>query len=540
MGHMEHHLRHRKQTLQNRVFWTLIRLRYKLIWAQARTSSGKIGLFIGIYALGATVLAFLTLGGIGAATVGMQLGRAEEVVRWMLTGFFINSLILGIVIGVGPREAFSDVVLRRYPLTPAISFSVRHFTALLDPVWPMLLASTIGLGIGFTSYGSSWLILIRALAAITFTITAYFCAIVLLAIVNRILQSTLGTIILGVVFMGWPMVIGYAISSPNLPLKLRAVGNLLRFIPPGVCASLLVYPEFPASISKVAILIGWPLALAIALVTLDRNAIVTRSVTMTVRRKRDFYDLLASPFGRYYAPLVGKALRYHLRSNRVIAGLFLGPLCITLITNLNAQDSSFEGRLFIPLWYIFIVGIAVTGAITLNQFGYDGAGIRRYAMLPIPFVMALRSGSIVSLILGGVATLLTLTLWTQSSTVPVTPYLASMFFCAGVAGLFFFNGLSLLTSILAPKSADFRSIMVDAQSAITKLAWIASMIILFAISGLLIKYVNLRAIGKGWWLLPLLALLSIHFYVVSFRFTARLINVCYEPLVETIAGSKCN
>ncbi|MGE0131581.1 MAG: hypothetical protein AB7U82_26160 [Blastocatellales bacterium] len=522
-----------------RVFWLLIQLRYKLIWAQSRSSGGKIGLFLGLYVIGMTLLAFLTLSGIGTAAASMQLGRAEETTRWMLTGLFTGSIILGAVMGVGPRGAFSDVVLRRYPLTPVVSFFARHFTALLDPIWPMLLTSTLGLGVGFTLYGSGS-ISIRASAAIMFTITAYFCAMILLAVVDHMLQSALGTTILGVAFAGAPMVIGYLLSSPNLPAKLHTVEKLLRLTPPGISASLLVYPDFPVYISSIAILIGWCLVLAIALVVLEHSAAVTRSVAPASSSGRNIYDLLVSPFSAVYAPLMGKALRYHLRSNRVRAGLVLGGIGMMLVANLNAKGSSFEERIFVPLAYLFIVGIAATGAITLNQFGYDGAGIRRYATLPVPFIMVLRAGSIVSLILGGIVTLLTLVLWTQSSPVPITPFLVSMFLCAGIAGLFFFNALSLFTSIQSPKSADFQSVMVDSQSTITKLVWVVGMIASFVISGVVVKYVDLRAMGKGWWVLPLLTILCIQFYIISFRFTVKLMNVCYESILETIAGSKCN
>ena len=52
------------------MLWSLVRLRYKLIWAQARTTSGRIALFIGLYILGASFVLLLALGGTGAAIAG--------------------------------------------------------------------------------------------------------------------------------------------------------------------------------------------------------------------------------------------------------------------------------------------------------------------------------------------------------------------------------------------------------------------------------------------------------------------------------------
>ena len=52
----------------------LIRLRYKLLWANTRTRNGKIALFFAGYLLLVMVLALLGAGGVGAGSAGRHAG----------------------------------------------------------------------------------------------------------------------------------------------------------------------------------------------------------------------------------------------------------------------------------------------------------------------------------------------------------------------------------------------------------------------------------------------------------------------------------
>src|SRR5262245_50234179 len=120
-----------------RQFWLLVRLRYKLIWAHARTSKGRMAMAVALYLLGTTLFVFILLGGIDAAVDAARSGRGENVARWVFTGLFINAIALSIVFGAGPRSVFSEQSLRKFPLTSNGRFIARHLTGLLDPVWPI-------------------------------------------------------------------------------------------------------------------------------------------------------------------------------------------------------------------------------------------------------------------------------------------------------------------------------------------------------------------------------------------------------------------
>src|SRR5215470_4493684 len=109
-------------------FWALVRLRYKLLWANARTGNGKLALLFALYLIGGLFTLFLALGGLGLgaalSTIGQE--QAQYVARWILTGLFINGVGLSLLFGVGPRAVFSEAVLRRYPLDARERFFVRQ------------------------------------------------------------------------------------------------------------------------------------------------------------------------------------------------------------------------------------------------------------------------------------------------------------------------------------------------------------------------------------------------------------------------------
>jgi hypothetical protein len=517
---------------------SLVRLRYKLIWAQARTNSGKIALFIGLYILGASLFLLLALGGTRAAVAGVQLGRGEQIARWLLTGLFIDGIVLSTILGVGPRSAFSDEVLRRYPLTSAGRFLARHLTGVLEPVWPILLATGLGLAIGFVSLGAGSL-LIGSLTVLVFTVVTYLCAVILLSIVDQALKHRIGAPIVGVLFFGL-VAIAPTLFVSSTSSSRSVLDEVLRLTPPGVAATLIAGPTLRTGLLSAAVLTGWCLIFAISLAALERRPAVAPAVTSVPGSWRDIYDQLANVFNESYGPLVAKSLRYHLRSNRVRVGLFTTVVAIAAISNLRDKSSSFEQDQFLPIVYFFIVGISSTAVIALNHFGYDDAGIRRYAILPVPFVTALRASSIVSLSLGGLATLSAFVVLIVSSPIHVTPYIVLIFLCSGIAGLFMFNTLGLLTTILSPRRVDPRSLLSNPLSTGANAVMIGGLIVTFVVVDRLIAYIDLTSAGRGWWIFPSLAIVGVVFYAIVFRLIDRLLITHREALINSLAGASTN
>jgi hypothetical protein len=97
---------------------TLLQLRYRLLWATARSRTGKVMLLTVGYLFILMVGAFLFLGGAGAAVAAIHAGKTDLVLRIVLGGLFLTSLLASAMLGVGVAPAFTDAALRRFPLRP--------------------------------------------------------------------------------------------------------------------------------------------------------------------------------------------------------------------------------------------------------------------------------------------------------------------------------------------------------------------------------------------------------------------------------------
>src|SRR4030095_14857458 len=122
----------------------------------------------------------------------------------------------------------------------------------------------------------------------------------------------------------------------------------------------------------------------------------------------------------------------------------------------------------------------------------------------------------------------------------VTANMVLIFLCSGVAGLFIFNALGLLTTILAPRRVDFQSLLMNPLSTGANSVMIGGLMITFVGVGGLIEYVDLRTLGRGWWVFPLLALFGMGVYAISFRLIEKLLDKHREALIKSIAAASTN
>ena len=179
----------------------LLRLRYRLLWAQVRTRSGKVALFVTAYIFVALIIALLAMGGMGAALAAVRAQETELVARLVLTGFFGNALVAAVVMGFGMDAVFSDSVLRRYPLRALQRLAARQLIAFAEPLWMIVLALDLGLAAGFYALGGSsfWL---NATAALLLCGANYLLARVLLNTVERIMNTRAGSFVMLIVILG--------------------------------------------------------------------------------------------------------------------------------------------------------------------------------------------------------------------------------------------------------------------------------------------------------------------------------------------------
>ncbi len=518
--------------------WTLVRLRYKLIWAQARTSNGKIALLFALYLLGVSAAALMAINGLAAAMVETDFEQGGLVARWMLAIFFINGVGMSLMFGVGTQAAFAEESLRRFPLNARERFVIRQIIGLLDPIWMILIVAVFGLAIGFVLFGEG--LLVTALpASLLFIATGYLAAACLLSAIGLMMRTRTGAALLGVIVLLLVSLGPLAISLVAVSKRAefwKLLDQFLRLTPPGAAATMMMGDAPPAILRAAILLILWLAALAWALKKLESLPPIT-DVTFSGRITwDDFYDQVARLFGRRHAPFVSKSLRYHLRCNLIRFSLITSPLLV-LLGKFMIPTRSARGEMIITLGLFFITSAATGVAMMLNLFGYDGAGIRRYAFLPESFATALRAGSVASLMLRAVAMLVAMALWIALQKPQMDARMFAVISSVVIASLFLFNALGLWTSVLAPKSANFDAMWNNRLSFGANVVMIGGVVTPYLIAIALSESLDPDVMLRFWWAALLPLVLSVGFYLVSLKAIELALRPRRERLINLIAGA---
>lgn len=512
----------------------LVQLRYRLLWAHARTGSGKTLLFFALYFAGISVAFFLLLGGMEAVRLGAQAGRPEGLARGILSAIFANAIVITTMLEVGPSSAFSDTVLRRYPMTAWQRFFARHLAGICEPVWPLAIAVSLGLVIGFSllEICPPWISLPTALL---FVAVAYLFATVFIAIFGKLLQTASGPLVILLLIAG---------SAAGFPLLLRTVQGsgwsalraAAQLSPPGNAALIMTGATTAVRLQNLGMLLLWGMAAGLLLRVLERPSLARQPRFAGNVDFQSWYDRLAGCFRGQYAPLVGKSLRYHLRSNRVRYNLVVTAPMFLIFT--RTGDASASQTLAFFLGYLFIAGFICTLVMAVNHFGYDAAGVRRYPLLPLRFRVVLRAYSATSMLLGFTGVLAVLAFGLPA--IQLRPDYRSITFLLFdmLAGLFFFHALGLWTSVLTPRAVDFNSVMGNRMSLPANLLVFSALGTIFAARALL--HDPLALIYRYWWAMPLVALGCFGFYWLSLVAMGRSMEGRREALVQTVAGAANN
>ncbi|HMV81977.1 MAG TPA: hypothetical protein PLD20_00070 [Blastocatellia bacterium] len=520
--------------------WALVRLRYKLIWAAGRTSNGKLAMLFAVYLIGALGALFFALGGLGmgAALGSIEAEKATYFARWMLAGLFVNGVGLSLLFGMGPRAAFSEAALRRYPLNGRQRFFVRQLVGILDPIWLLLIGATLGLAVGFILLGNGSVF--RTLLTIfIFIVANYLATIVLLTLVGMAMETrggsgALGTLVLLLVSFG-PLTVALLVKT-NAAVIWNMMDSVLKFMPPGAAADIIVGESFLQAIKGLLVLLLWCFGLVLVLAKLESRSPAARTSNAGVIVWRDFYDHLGNLFGKRYAPLISKSLRYHLRCNMVRFSLITAPIIVLAGKYLMPQRGG-KDYFFISLAMFFIMSSATAAAMMLNSFGYDEAGIRRYAVWPIRFVEALRATNLASLLLRAMAIFVSFALWLLFYSEGLNPTKLAIMLLTALAALFLYNAAGFWTSVYSPKRMDFNAMWN------TRLSFGANVVV---IGGVLVPFWGLMMLGQRfgeavvlrfWWMFLMVFIVCLTLYLWSFFSIEKTLTARREKLLNLIAGA---
>jgi hypothetical protein len=177
--------------------------------------------------------------------------------------------------------------------------------------------------------------------------------------------------------------------------------------------------------------------------------------------------------------------------------------------------------------------------MNLNLFGYDGAGIRRYAVLPSTFATALRAGSLASLLVRAVTLLAAGALWIIFAPEHFDARTLLIIFGIAGASLFLFNALGLWTSVLSPKASNFDSMWNNRLSFGANVA-VFCVGIAFAPVMMLSGSLDPSDLLRFWPVAVALMALSVGFYLFSMKAIEPVLNWRREKLINLIAGARDN
>jgi hypothetical protein len=320
------------------------------------------------------------------------------------------------------------------------------------------------------------------------------------------------------------------LSNRNGGLPLQAV---LELTPPFAAAKAMSASSVSTALVGAAALILWCVLLAALLTAAGRLPQRPRSAAGMPARWDHPIDRVAAMFGPEQAPLAGKVLRYYLRSpqTRYNFPLALPVLGVMIATNTQRGDAA-DAFLF-ALGAAPALGTLATGTLSMNVFGFDGHGFRRYFLLPVRPVDLLRTASTANLIPGAAVLLVGLLAWPVVSPDVISMRAMLMLFCAGAGGLLCFGSLGIWTSIVAPRAIPFDMTFGNRLSPAANLLFIAAMVVFFGLP-LALRGAGIGSVLRAWWVAPPFLVAAAVSHVATINSGARVLVARRERMLAAI------
>ncbi len=521
----------------------MVRLRYKLMWAKTRSRNGKIALFVVGYLLLTMLLVLLAAGGLGAAILAVRSGKAEIIAQAVLGGLYLQAVFATVILGFGMNAVFTDLELRRYPLTLADRRITRHFIGIVDPFWILVLALELGLAVGLYIVGG-FNIFVSLIAILLLFLSNYLLSRVVSQAVERMVSHKSGGALLMVLVMCLALLPG--VLAPLLVKNKANVAELMRALqwtPPFGAAAAMTRGGAEA-MSGLALVAGWLLLLAVILVYLEARPPKSRSSETATVRWESAFDRVGAWFGPRNGPLIAFWLRFYTRNNRFRAlyGLSLPLVCFLAFNFRSGFDKHRDlaaidyDRLFVSaLGAIFVVSFFGTSRFAVNQYGYAGGAFRRFFLLPTDPAASMRAGSYTSMLTGSILIPPALIIWILVGG-PFDARKVLMLAGSAIAGMFFLHGAGLWVTLYSPKKGKYTAAMGNDMSLMGNIVVIVGMLGAIFTPQILVSVFPPAVSPANWWLAWLAAVAAILFYVISIRATSTLFTSKRENLLAVVEG----
>lgn len=509
----------------------LILLRYRLQWAAIRNSPGGIVATAILLSLFALLLVGSAIAGIGIGLAGPA-DRAGRITRIVLGVMFVNLLIVPVMLGYGMAQAFSARTLRQYPLARAERLLIQYGLGLVEPMWILAFALYAGCAAG------AWALGVAPLwqgmpAAVLLVVANYATARLILALIGRLLATQAGSFVLVGLMQAFflvPLAVQYA-RIDTLPQGMLRLADLT---PPFAAAALMTAT---ATLAAPVVLLAWCAAPAAILLLLDAYPPPARRTANAAIQWDTLLDRIAAFFPGVWEPLVGRTLRYYLRSPRVRINLVIMlPLMAFFVAGgVGGRDDSTplldRAVLFAP-----VGAMLVTAGFTINAFGYDGAGLRRLLLCPVPPGTILRVLAAVPAAIGVASLWVALAAWTLLAPGGPDARALVLVFAHGCTGMLLLHALGFWSSILAPKRVSYDQKFRDDASFGGQVTLVFAFLVILIVPTV-VRLLALRGpLEQYWWvaLVALAVVLAIHLLMLAGA--QRLLPGRRERLLSVVEG----
>ena len=529
--------------LNPRKLAAIVRLRYKLIWAKTRFRNGRIALFtLGCFLL-AVLLVLSGSGGIGAGIIAIKSKKAELVAQAVLGGLYVEALLGAVLTGFGLNTVFTDAQLRLYPVTALERRVTRHFIAVADPFWFLILALEIGFAICLYIVGN-FNLFVAIVAILLLFLSNYLLARILSLEIDRLFSCNAGYVFLVLLIL----LITFLASAfvPHMgsnPDYVAAWLQLLHWTPPFAAADCIVRHGVTV-IHGFGLLAVWTLGLAAVLTYIERLPSRAISVHNAQFQWDSPLDRLARLCGRN-GSLIVFWFRSHSRNSRLRAMYALSLPVTAFLTfsfgngmsklQVPPEPIAADNMFLVALGAVFVVSFLAMSRFAVNQFGYSGGAFRRFLLFPVAPKDIMQAGSIASILVGGSLIPAALMLWIVFGGAFDARKLI-MLFGSAVTGLFVQHAAGLWVTPLGPRKVSYTSAAGNDMSVMGNLVVMGCAACGLYAPHALARHLPAVVSPKNWWLALPLAGVGIAFYLLSLRTTGAMVARKRERLLAVIEG----
>jgi len=472
---------------------------------------------------------------LAAGIVAIRAGQAERIVQTVLFALFLQAVIASNIMGFGLNAIFSDTELRRYPLAALDRRLARHLIGIVDPFWFFFLALEFGLAVGIAvmGAGSFWR---GTIAVLLLFVCNYLFANVIALFVDRLMQRKGGAAVMLALIL--VLSLGPSLIAPVLkknPAIIPAVVARLQYTPPFGAAAAIIHYDISAVYGFVTIAV-WIMGLVLLLVMLEKRAPQRQAAASVKMSWQSIFDRAGGLFGPRIGPFVGHWLRFYLRNNRTRLMAFISLPLLAFITVRTSERLGPHGLFVAALGTFPMATFMWTARIAVNQFGYVGGAFRRYMLLPIEPVDIIRSASYASMALGALVVPIVLLAWIAFAPGSFDARMLVMLACAGITGLFFFNGLGIWITLFNPRRGKYNSSIGNDLSLGGNIVVIGGVISAFFLPTVLYRVWPDAVSPESWRMILPLPLFAAAFYIGSLRAAGPIFTARREQLLAVVEG----